>query len=142
MAGNLTDVTSVMERSAGGPYSGVVLETMSTQNNHSHGSGLWEHGLLILMTLVPVGAMQTVASFERGFWWARSYDFYAQPEVQRLLWLRMIPDSIFILVGVLPLVAAGVYGLFHLRAERKPASTQVWVPDPQVDEVEATAWGD
>jgi len=43
----------------------------------------------------------------------------------------MIPDSVFILLGVVPLVAAGVYGLFHLRAENPPASLTVWVPDEQ-----------
>ena len=36
---------------------------------------------MIMLTLVPVGAMQAIASFEKGFWWARSYDFYAQPLV-------------------------------------------------------------
>jgi nitric oxide reductase subunit B len=98
-------------------------------------TGFWglNAGLMgmILVTLVPIGGMQAIASFEKGFWWARSFDFYAQPEVQRLLWLRMIPDSVFILLGVLPLVAAGVLGLFHLRGEKAPASLDVWVPDEQ-----------
>ena len=93
---------------------------------------------MILMTLVPVGALQAIASFEKGFWWARSYEFYAQPAVHRFLWLRMIPDSIFIVVGVLPLVAAGLYGMLNLRPERKPVNTEVWVPDPG----EAVSWGD
>ena len=32
----------------------------------------------------------------------------------------MIPDTVFIVVGALPLVAAAVYGLFHLRGLRAP----------------------
>ena len=84
---------------------------------------------MIMLTLVPVGAMQAIASFEKGFWWARSYDFYAQPLVRQLLWLRMIPDTVFIVGGVVPLVAASVYGLLHLRPVRKAAELEVWVPD-------------
>jgi nitric oxide reductase subunit B len=72
---------------------------------------------MIFTTLVPIGVMQAVSSFERGFWWARSFEFYQQPIVNQLLWLRMLPDTIFIVGGVLPLVAAGIYGLFHLRGQ-------------------------
>ena len=76
---------------------------------------------MIVVTLVPIGAMQAIESFNNGFWSARSLDFYQQPIVKLLLWLRMIPDTIFIVAGVMPLVAAAVYGLFHLRALREPA---------------------
>src|SRR5262249_16579319 len=87
---------------------------------------------MILVTLVPVGGMQAVARFGKGFWWGRSYEFYAQPAVHRLLWLRMIPDSIFIVLGVLPIVAAGVWGLFHLRQLRSaPVTSEVWIADPE-----------
>ena len=48
--------------------------------------------------------------------------------LQRLLWLRMIPDSVFML-GVIPMVTAGVYGLFHLRTERPSQAIDVWVAD-------------
>ncbi|MDX2150147.1 MAG: nitric-oxide reductase large subunit [Bryobacteraceae bacterium] len=81
---------------------------------------------MILMTLVPVGFMQAMASFDKGYWWARSFDFYTQPHVNQLLWLRVIPDTIFILAGIGPLVAAALYGYFHMRDERvvkvKPAA--------------------
>lgn len=96
-------------------------------------AGFWglNAGLMgmILITLVPVGGMQAIASFEKGFWWARSFDFYAQPIVQQLLWLRMIPDTVFIALGVVPIAAAGVYGLFHLRKELPPKTIDVWVAD-------------
>lgn len=84
---------------------------------------------MIMLTLVPVGAMQAIASFDKGFWWARSFEFYAQPLVQQLLWLRMIPDTVFIVAGVMPLVGASVYGLLHLRPVRRPTDLMVWVPD-------------
>ena len=80
---------------------------------------------MILVTLVPVGVMQALESFRNGFWSARSFEFYRQPIVQRLLWLRMIPDSIFILAGVLPLVAAAGYGLMHLRQPQEVTASDV-----------------
>jgi hypothetical protein len=39
-----------------------------------------------------------------GFWAARSAEFYGEPLIQRLLWLRIAPDAVFIALGVVPLV--------------------------------------
>jgi nitric oxide reductase subunit B len=92
-------------------------------------TGFWglNAGLMgmILVTLVPIGVLQALESFENGFWSARSLEFYQQPVIHNLLWLRMAPDSVFILVGVLPLVAAAVWGFFHLRPLCQPAAPQV-----------------
>ena len=77
---------------------------------------------MIVITLVPVGVMQALESFRNGFWSARDWSFYQQPVVNRLLWLRIIPDLVFIFVGILPLVAAACYGFLNLRpAEAEPA---------------------
>jgi nitric oxide reductase subunit B len=73
---------------------------------------------MIVITLVPIGIMQALESFENGFWAARSFEFYRQPVVHLLLWLRLIPDAIFIVGGVAPLVAAMLYGLVHLKKTR------------------------
>ena len=81
---------------------------------------------MIVTTLFPVGVMQALESFRNGFWSARSFEFYQQPLVNKLLWLRMVPDTVFIVVGVLPIAAAAIYGLFHLRALRPiPANLTV-----------------
>jgi nitric oxide reductase subunit B len=77
---------------------------------------------MIVVSLVPIGVLQAIESFENGFWSARSLDFYQRPIVKTLLWLRMGPDTIFIL-GVLPLLAAAAYGLFHMRGLRAPVET-------------------
>ncbi len=79
---------------------------------------------MIVTTLVPVGYMQAIASYERGFWWARSFEFYAQPVVNRLLWLRILPDTVFIVAGIVPIVAAAIYGYLHLRTARPVAAVQ------------------
>jgi nitric oxide reductase subunit B len=80
---------------------------------------------MILLTLVPVGGLQAIQSFENGYHWARSAEFLRQPVVVRLLWLRMIPDTVFIVVGVLPILAAALYGYLNMRrvkvVEAEPA---------------------
>lgn len=96
---------------------------------------------MIVITLLPIGIMQALESFNNGFWSARSFSFYRQPVVHLLLWLRMIPDSIFIVGGVLPIVAAMVYGFLHLRGTRtfevRPAA-----PEAVGDREVALTFGD
>ncbi|MBE7172913.1 MAG: nitric-oxide reductase large subunit [Williamsia sp.] len=54
-------------------------------------------GLLLMVTIsvLPVGFMQTVASVEKGMWYARSAEFMQQPLLQTFRWLRVIGDTIF-----------------------------------------------
>jgi nitric oxide reductase subunit B len=51
--------------------------------------------LMILLSLLPVGILQTMASIEHGMWYARSADFLQQPLLQKLRWLRVIGDTVF-----------------------------------------------
>lgn len=55
--------------------------------------------LMILLSLLPIGLAQTIASAEVGLWYARSAEFLQQPWLQNLRWLRFIGDTVF-LVGV------------------------------------------
>jgi nitric oxide reductase subunit B len=71
---------------------------------------------MVVLTLTPVGVMQMLESIRTGFFAARSLEFYQRDSVHTLLWLRMIPDSVFILLGVVPLLAGLARGFFALRA--------------------------
>ena len=84
---------------------------------------------MILMTLLPIGVMQAIESFQHGFWAARSWNFYQQPIVNQLLWLRMIPDTVFIMLGAIPVVAAMLYGMLHMRAVAPAVSPSYAVKD-------------
>jgi nitric oxide reductase subunit B len=53
-------------------------------------------GLMILLSLLPIGIAQTWASVEHGLWYARSADFLQLPALETLRWMRLIGDSIFI----------------------------------------------
>lgn len=70
---------------------------------------------MILITLIPVGILQMKASFNDGYWASRAFEFYQEPLVKALLWLRIIPDAFFIAVGILPLVYVLIKSQFNLR---------------------------
>jgi nitric oxide reductase subunit B len=55
-------------------------------------------------SLLPVGLLQTWASVEKGYWYARSTEFLGTPLMQNLRWLRAPGDTIFA-AGALLLVA-------------------------------------
>ncbi|NQU55450.1 MAG: nitric-oxide reductase large subunit [Bacteroidetes bacterium] len=59
--------------------------------------------LMVLISVLPVGLLQTVASVQYGTWYARSAEFMQQPHMETLRWLRVIGDTIFA-VGVAALV--------------------------------------
>jgi nitric oxide reductase subunit B len=60
-------------------------------------------------SLLPVGLLQTWASVDQGYWYARSSEFLGTPLMQTLRWLRVPGDTVFAL-GALALVwfVAGV----------------------------------
>jgi nitric oxide reductase subunit B len=55
-------------------------------------------------SLLPVGLLQTWASVDRGYWYARSTEFLGTSTMQTLRWLRVPGDTLFAL-GAIILVA-------------------------------------
>jgi nitric oxide reductase subunit B len=65
--------------------------------------------LMIAISLLPIGLMQTWASIEHGLWYARSAEFLQQPVMETLRWLRTIGDTVFLIgVGALAYFALGL----------------------------------
>ena len=50
---------------------------------------------MILISLLPVGVLQTIASIKYGLWYARSAEFMQDTTLQTLRWMRIIGDSVF-----------------------------------------------
>jgi nitric oxide reductase subunit B len=50
---------------------------------------------MVLISVLPIGIAQTVASIEKGLWYARSAEFLQQPHLVTFKWLRAIGDTIF-----------------------------------------------
>ncbi|RYL94933.1 nitric-oxide reductase large subunit [Sporolactobacillus sp. THM7-4] len=81
--------------------------------------------LMVLLSLLPIGLMQTWASVQHGMWYARSAEFLSRGIVHQFVWLRIIGDSIFA-IGALALVwfIAGLktgWSLSHERISMKKA---------------------
>lgn len=70
--------------------------------------------LMLLLSLLPVGLLQTQAAVGVGYWYARSPEFLHGPVMNTLRWMRVVGDSIFALGAVVFVwFAAGL-----LRRER------------------------
>ncbi|HVC93606.1 MAG TPA: nitric-oxide reductase large subunit [Pirellulales bacterium] len=55
---------------------------------------------MCVLSLLPVGLMQTWASVEHGYWYARSAEFMQSPVLQTLRWMRVPGDTVFFLGAV------------------------------------------
>ena len=93
---------------------GLLLVCLRAMNPHS----IWKEGwlklafwgmngglfLMCVGSLLPVGLLQTWASVEHGYWFARSTEFLGSPLMQTLRWMRAPGDTVFA-IGALVLVA-------------------------------------
>jgi nitric oxide reductase subunit B len=76
--------------------------------------------LEIVLSLLPVGLMQTYQSVSVGYWSARSSEFMQTDLMQTLRWLRMIGDTIFAL-GAISFVYFAL-NLVWQRSDKKAAT--------------------
>ena len=53
--------------------------------------------LMVVLSLLPIGLLQTWASVEHGMWYARSAEFLQTGLMEKLRWMRVIGDTIFAL---------------------------------------------
>ena len=51
--------------------------------------------LMLFISVLPVGILQTIASVDHGIWYARSMEFMQTPLMQNIRWLRVFGDTIF-----------------------------------------------
>ncbi|MGB8374660.1 MAG: nitric-oxide reductase large subunit [Salegentibacter sp.] len=73
--------------------------------------------LMVLLSLLPVGLLQTIASVNHGIWYARSAEFLQQDGMDTLRWLRVIGDTIFA-IGI----AAFVWFVFSLKSTTRQST--------------------
>ena len=74
---------------------------------------------MCILSLLPVGLMQTWASVEHGYWYARSSEFMQTPIMQNLRWMRVPGDTVFFLGAVaLVVFVAGLKTGHSFRKER------------------------
>ena len=51
--------------------------------------------LMLILSLLPLGILQAIASVNEGMWYARSAEFLQGPGMDTIRWLRVIGDTIF-----------------------------------------------
>jgi nitric oxide reductase subunit B len=76
-------------------------------------------GLMILLSLLPIGLVQIQAALEVGLWYARGEEVMQSDLIQNLKWLRMIGDIVFI-VGAFSFAVAVIdrVGIYKLNKEK------------------------
>jgi nitric oxide reductase subunit B len=76
---------------------------------------------MVILQLFPSGVLQLLDVIKNGYWHARSLEFSGQHYVVNLAWLRLPADLLFIIAGVLPLMAALVMTYLKMLKSRKKA---------------------
>jgi nitric oxide reductase subunit B len=86
-------------------------------------------GLMIALSLLPIGLAQAWASIHRGLWFARSADFLQLPSLELLRWLRIVGDSIFLAgVACLAWFMLGLWRGWSYAASEQPERDTVGLP--------------
>ncbi len=62
---------------------------------------------MVLLSVLPVGLLQTWAAVEEGYWYARSEAVLQTPLMDTLRWLRVIGDTVFAIGAILFVVCVG-----------------------------------
>lgn len=81
--------------------------------------------VMILLSLLPVGLLQTYASVQTGYWYARSPEFMGTALMQTLRWMRVPGDTIFA-VGAIAFVIF-ILGLkfgYFVKENKKPQAPE------------------
>jgi nitric oxide reductase subunit B len=76
----------------------------------------------IVLSLLPIGLMQTYQSVSNGYWSARSPEFMQAGIMQALRWMRMIGDTVFA-VGAIAFVVFAIDLIVRKPAAREPVGS-------------------
>ena len=81
---------------------------------------------MVLLSVLPVGLLQTWAAVDKGYWYARSSEFLHTPLMDTLRWMRVIGDTVFA-AGAVTFVLA-VAKLTWKRGSQAKSDTALVVP--------------
>ena len=77
--------------------------------------------LMVLITLLPGGLVQLVDVLNNGYWHARSQAFLGGSLIKFIEWIRIVPDLIFLLAGVIPVLIGTLLTYLTIRKKPVPA---------------------
>ena len=81
---------------------------------------------MVVLSMLPIGIAQTIASIDVGMWYARSAEFMQQDYLQTLRWMRSIGDTIM----ALGMVAMAIFVITR-RHGRGPTAPVEMKPEPR-----------
>jgi nitric oxide reductase subunit B len=73
-------------------------------------------GAMVLLSVLPVGLLQTWAAVDRGYWYARSAEFLHTPVMDALRWMRVVGDTVFAAGAIAFVVAVARLTLGRTRS--------------------------
>jgi nitric oxide reductase subunit B len=77
-------------------------------------------GAMVILSVLPVGLLQTWAAVDRGYWYARSAEFLHTPLMNGLRWMRVLGDTVFAAGAI-----AFVIAVARLTAGRSAAKAKL-----------------
>ena len=77
--------------------------------------------LMIVLDLFPAGVLQLRDVITNGYWHARQLDYSMSGTFHALEWVRVVGDTVFIVLGAAPIALAALWSYF--RADRSAAQT-------------------
>jgi nitric oxide reductase subunit B len=80
--------------------------------------------LMLITSLFPGGVLQLADVLNNGYWHARSSEFLTQSLMRTLEWVRIPADTIFLVIGVVPLVIAALMTYRFIWTPSPAASLQ------------------
>ncbi len=79
-------------------------------------------GLMVALSILPIGVAQVLESADVGLWSARSSEFMQTPLLEKLRWMRIVGDTLFMSgVGALVFFATGLLTGWSYKSENLPA---------------------
>ncbi len=100
-----------------------IADTRAVWSERSLAFAFWAFNiglvLMVTLSLLPIGLLQTVASMDHGVWYARSAEFLGTPGMQTLRWMRTFGDVVFA-AGTVALLWF-LYGLWGGWTRRRSA---------------------
>ena len=84
-------------------------------------------GAMVLLSVLPVGLLQTWAAVDKGYWYARSAEFLHTPLMDALRWMRVIGDTVFAAGAIAFVVAVAQLTLKRDRAAKADPKSAVSV---------------
>ena len=84
---------------------------------------------MVVLSPLPIGILQAVASIQQGTWYARSAEFLQTPGMQALRWMR-VPGDVLFAVGA-TILGLFVVGLITGHSYEKPVKKQALVEEEE-----------